>query len=111
MKNWKGSTGKWKAILNKYDIFEILSEGLNILSDDVPFAKQCANAKLIADAGTTISKCDFLPSELLEQRDDLVRALNSCIMSMRAHPDNEEDSEFEGFINNGLEAINKTKTS
>ena len=34
-----------------------------------------ANAKLIADAGTTASKCGLLPSELLEQRNELLEAL------------------------------------
>ena len=34
-----------------------------------------ANAKLIADAGNTANKCGLLPSELLEQRNDLIEAL------------------------------------
>lgn len=34
-----------------------------------------ANAKLIANAGTTANKCGLLPSELLEQRDELVNLL------------------------------------
>ena len=34
-----------------------------------------ANAKLIADAGTTANKCGLLPSELLDQRDELLEAL------------------------------------
>lgn len=35
------------------------------------------NAKLIADAFNTINKCDLFPSELLEQRDELLESLNS----------------------------------
>ena len=38
---------------------------------------------------------------------ELLKALKSCVMSMQAHPDNEENSEFEGFVNNGWDAINK----
>ena len=34
-----------------------------------------ANAKLIADAGTTANKCGLLPSELLEQRNELLQAI------------------------------------
>lgn len=34
-----------------------------------------ANAELIADAGNTTNKCGFLPSELLEQRDELLEAV------------------------------------
>ena len=33
-------------------------------------------AKFIADAGNTAQKCGLLPSELLEQRDELLRVLN-----------------------------------
>ena len=35
-----------------------------------------SNAKLIADAGTTANKCGLLPSELLEQRDDILKELD-----------------------------------
>lgn len=34
-----------------------------------------ANATLIADAGNTAQKCGLLPSELLQQRDELKEAL------------------------------------
>ena len=34
-----------------------------------------ANAKLITDAGNTAQKCGLLPSELLEQRDELLNTL------------------------------------
>lgn len=34
-----------------------------------------ANANLIADAGNTTNKCGLLPSELLEQRDELLSML------------------------------------
>ena len=41
-----------------------------------PFAEMDANAELIADAFNTANKCGLLPSQLLEQRDELVEALN-----------------------------------
>lgn len=37
-----------------------------------------ANAKLIADAGTTANKCEMLPSELLEQRDEFLKVLKNA---------------------------------
>ena len=38
-----------------------------------------ANAELIADAGNTAQKCGLLPSELLQQRDELKEALISLM--------------------------------
>lgn len=38
--------------------------------------------------------------------DKLTKALNSCVSSMMAHPDNQPDSEFSGFIDNAIEALN-----
>lgn len=38
---------------------------------------------------------------------ELKRALNSCVMSMNVHPDNTQDSEFEGFISLGVDVLNK----
>jgi len=34
-----------------------------------------ANAKLIADAGTTINKCNLLPSELLSQMNEMLEIM------------------------------------
>jgi hypothetical protein len=42
-----------------------------ILHDFIP----SENTRLIVDAGNTIQKCDLLPSELLQQRDELLEAL------------------------------------
>lgn len=38
-----------------------------------------ANAKLIADAFTTMNKCDLFPSGLLEQRDELLGVIKKII--------------------------------
>lgn len=40
---------------------------------------QKENAELFADALTTIQKCDLMPSELLSQRDELLKALQFLI--------------------------------
>lgn len=44
-----------------------------------------ANAKLIADAGTTANKCGLLSSELLEQRNDLLKVLQVLIGYVDRH--------------------------
>ena len=41
--------------------------------------EQEANAQLIADAGTTANKFGLLPSEILEQRDELLEALINVV--------------------------------
>ena len=38
-----------------------------------------ANTKLIADTFTTINKCNLFPSELLEQRNELLEVLRNII--------------------------------
>lgn len=39
------------------------------------FRDTLSNAKLIADAGSTANKCGLLPSDLLEQRDEMLHLL------------------------------------
>jgi len=91
--NFKGTKGEWT-----YHIGETIGvstkEPVLIIADveldkDIPKEEQIENAKLIAAAP------------------DLLKALKSCVMSMRVHPDNEPNSEFEGFVDQGIEAINK----
>lgn len=45
-----------------------------------------ANALLIADAGNTAQKCGLLPSELLQQRDELREALQNLMDGVRGLP-------------------------
>ena len=42
-----------------------------LLADEVGSFEAEHNAKLICDAGNTAQKCGLLPSELLQQRDEL----------------------------------------
>ena len=41
---------------------------------------------------------------------DLKRVLKSCKMSLHAHPDNTEDSEFEGFVSLANEILEKVES-
>lgn len=45
------------------------------------------NAQLIADAGTTANKCGLLPSELLEQRDELLNKLKDLTIRIEKNWD------------------------
>ena len=87
MKELGITKGEW-GIENKFDhkhdqdIFAINSKfGGEILNEEFISVwtwmieeEAEANAKLIADAGTTANKCGMLPSELLKQRDQLLIA-------------------------------------
>ena len=46
-----------------------------------------ANATLICDAGNTAQKCGLLPSELLQQRDELKEALELAVKVMQPYKD------------------------
>lgn len=53
-----------------------------ISEDDCTVSSCCcteehSNAKLIADAGTTANKCGLLPSELLDQREEMLEFLKT----------------------------------
>lgn len=48
------------------------------------------DAKLIADAFNTANKCDMLPSELLEQRDELLLSLKDLVWLVDNHALDEE---------------------
>ena len=55
------------------------------------------DAELIADAGNTAQKCGLLPSELLKQRDELIKALRQIYRywSRDVNPDDMEDALWE----------------
>lgn len=79
--------GEWKAKsspnyhdpkASKIEIHSRMSQGWIAKVQDngvIRHKEGLSNAKLIADAGTTANKCGLLPSELLEQRDELLEAL------------------------------------
>ncbi len=71
-----------------------------------------ALAELFADAGNTAQKCGLLPSELLKQRDELKRMINSLSLSIAAHPDyvnGEEEDEWHDLISLADELIKSTE--
>lgn len=85
MKNLGITSGVW--IFGKTSVYSSSNvEGNIICNSPVEYHKSMknwkANAKLIADAGTTANKCGLLPSELLEQRDSLSEALQHTLEIM-----------------------------
>jgi len=79
---------------------------------EVSMAERIANAALIADAGNTAQKCGLLPSELLKQRDELTKMLNSLMLSIAAHPDyvsGDDDDEWHTLLSIAEDLITKTE--
>lgn len=85
MKDLKITKGEW-----------YIKHRFNVLSENDEYVCSCggqrgnmspekqtemneANTELIANAGTTANKCNLLPSELLEQRDELLEALKDIV--------------------------------
>ena len=56
----------------------LIAGGVTIITDELE-AKNKADVDLIVDAGNTAQKCGLLPSELLQQRDELKEALAEMI--------------------------------
>lgn len=84
MKNSKHTKGEWNYDINAnkgFDIFvkDTIKTIANVLHKDVSYMpteeEAIANCKLIVDAANTTTKSGLLPSELLEQRDELMEAL------------------------------------
>lgn len=83
----KFTKGEWtieNSIIQENEHISIKTEKVNVIvCNKMALAfcgtngnkKSLANARLIADAGTTANKCGLLPSELLDQRNDLLEAL------------------------------------
>ena len=78
MNKLKITTGEWVPV-NYGGYYEIQNTGKYYNGDDLldssvtPRAE--ANISLCCDAGNTYQQCGLLPSELLEQRDDLLEAI------------------------------------
>jgi len=57
-----------------------------LLADSVGSFEAEHNAELICDAGNTAQKCGLLPSELLQQRDELRVALQNACKFIKCTP-------------------------
>lgn len=111
---FKGSKGEWKLNHKCFEtdietdthrIAEAKHYDSEISSKKEPTKEEgLANAELIVDAGNTINKCDLFPSELLEQRDELLKALKKINKSIK---DQKLESKFGHTLSYVNEAINK----
>jgi len=118
MANRLGITeGKW--IIKKVDcnlfsniysehgirVAEVKSFGNKTPFFDATIKQRKCNAKLIADAGTTSNKCGLLPSELLEQRNELLQSLKDLLIYCRHNMTNQ----LEPIVNKSINAIKKAE--
>lgn len=77
MNKLKITTGEW-APVNYGGYYEIQNTGKyngDDLLDSSVTPRAEANISLCCDAGNTYQQCGLLPSELLEQRDELLQTL------------------------------------
>ena len=64
----------------------LIAGGVPIITGEIE-AKNKADVDLIVDAGNTAQKCGLLPSELLQQRDELKEALRVAIKVLLPYQD------------------------
>lgn len=112
---FQGTKGEWKVVGVDYPTIECYfnTENSDAINTNPTVAtigsafrsreETQANAKLIADAGTTASKCGLLPSTLLEQRDKLLDALQQMQIDLNILQSNfrqieKVDSRAEGMV-------------
>ena len=68
------------------------------------FGEKTWTFKMSKDFRVTAGEFAILPKD---KYDKLIRAINSLKNSMMAHPDCQEDSEFEGFVSLAEEIIDE----
>ena len=94
MSEFKGTKGEWvfhpiSEYSNGWISIDIPMGSITIYNGVYPYVfsedkEKCieileANAKLIADAGTTASESGLMPSELLKQRNEMLKALKDIL--------------------------------
>ena len=87
MKELGITKGLWVAIeyAGHYDLqLAPFYEEPSILDEENVGTEAYSNAFLCADAGNTAQKCGLLPSELLQQRDELREKLSEAIATIKA---------------------------
>jgi hypothetical protein len=118
MKNLGIIKGKWKHNKTTKIIYSSTTSKVgNIVCEAPSYFEESmkqwdAHAKLIVDAGNTTQACGLLPSELLKQRDELKRMVNSLSLSIAAHPDyvnGEEGDEWHDLVSLADELIKSTE--
>lgn len=116
--NFKGTKGKWNAdgmevyITDGYEMNLIIAETSYDL--DVLGKKTCSrNAELIAEAGNVRQQINCSLTELLEQRNELLEALENTIFRMTEQLSLSQikvnKTEFEREVSIAKKAIERTK--
>ena len=88
MKELGITKGEWIGVdyAGHYSIQVAPFYGARDLLDEDKTNEAEANMQLCCDAGNTAQKCGLLPSELLQQRDELREALQNLIDEVRGLP-------------------------
>jgi len=83
MKDLGITKGKWivedQKFGNDITVLTNCKKGTFIADFPAAWNNKLANANLVANAGNTTQKCGLLPSELLAQRDELLKNLARCV--------------------------------
>ena len=89
MKELGITKGEWIGVdyAGHYSIQVAPFYGARDLLDEDKTNEAEANMQLCCDAGNTAQKCGLLPSELLQQRDELKEALELAVKVMQPYKD------------------------
>ena len=92
MKELGITKGEW--VVEQYGGYYTLQNRIGYEGDDLLSSEGVGsfeaehNAELICDAGNTAQKCGLLPSELLQQRDELLKTMKSIYCTTDASDQN-----------------------
>lgn len=102
----------WECAVNIGEEGKECNHHINLINNDIEgWEEMHANASLIADAGNTYQKCGLLPSELLEQRDELLAACKEFVRKVECGEARSKRSyaQMKGIINSIEKHENETK--
>lgn len=107
--------GDWYQQEGTFSVWHPTEIGVRLCVTDLQFnhtigendEEALANAKLIADAGTTANKCKKLPSELLAENNELLEILTKIMEGFVTHPINDYIESYQKTISKAREIIQK----
>ena len=112
MKELGITKGEWIGVdyAGHYSIQVAPFYGARDLLDEDKTNEAEANMQLCCDAGNTAQKCGLLPSELLQQRDELKEALELAVKVMQPYKDLYNAAAERNAIKLAEAAIKNTET-
>ena len=112
MKELGITKGEWIGVdyAGHYSIQVAPFYGARDLLDEDKTNEAEANMQICCDAGNTAQKCGLLPSELLQQRDELKEALELAVKVMQPYKDLYNAAAERNVIKVAEAAIKNTET-